>query len=155
MKYDFIPKKLYPYVKILYKDHIIFKDNLPTRYKNLAKHINDNYKIYIDYYILHECDGYGVGNLKSRIKYRLFGKNYIYIPKNLMKSIDFGSLKIKKNNMWSDLDLLFYNEYCKFLKVDMKYFKLKKYIIKTPENPKITVKEHIQMLFGRRCIKFC
>lgn len=72
-----------------------------------------------------------------------------------MKSIDFGSLKIKKNNMWSDFDLLFYNEYCKFLKVDMKYFKLKKYIIKTPENPKITVKEHIQMLFGRRCIKFC
>ena len=154
MKYDFIPKKLYPYIKALYEDHIEPTSDIPERYIKILNEINKNYKVYLDYYILHECYGHCIGNTMSKIKNRLFGKKYIFIPQHLHHYIDFNNLKKKKNNDWNDSDLMFYDEYCQYLNTDMKYFKLNKYIIKTPKNPKITLKEHISMLFGKQCIRF-
>ena len=68
--------------------------------------------------------------------------------------LDFNDNLLRYNNKISDSDKRVYDlvNYC--FKTDIKYYKLKNYIIKTPENSKITVKGHIQMLLGRKCIKF-
>ena len=151
MIYDFIPKNLFPYIKTIYDDHLEIKDNIPLKYKKKINHINKHYNTYINYYTLHQLSGFWRPK-KTRIKNRLFGENYNGVPSQLYNYLDFNNYTILQNKIIMNKDLHQY--YCYYFKIDMEYYKLKNYIIKTPKNPKITLKEHIQMLFGRRCIKF-
>ena len=152
--YEFIPKQLMPYVKMVYNDHIEFKKTMPKKLILKAAKFNSNYKTLYNYFILHEQDVNSKKQIFEIVKVKLFGKTYDYIPQSMFPYLDFNDNLLRYDNKMSDSDKRMYEVGNYRFKTDIQYYKLKRYIIKTPKSPKITLKEHIQMLFGRRCIKF-
>lgn len=152
MQFNFIPNKIFPYVTRLYDDHIEFSKDTPDILISTCKKLNKEYKILLNYYSAHQF--YKKASFYDKTKERFTGKKYRNIPIHLFQYLDFENEKILVYDKMSKNDKFYFNSYNNTFKVDIQYYKLKRYIIKTPENQKITLKEHIQMLFGKKCIKF-
>ena len=79
MKYDFIPKELFPYIETLYSDYVKPKSNIPAKYQKKLDFINEHYNIYLNYFSLHQISGFW-RTKKIKIRNRLFGEMYDGVP---------------------------------------------------------------------------
>lgn len=129
---DFANQDILKYIKIVYDDRIEFFDYMPNELKTLANETNKNCEIILTYLELNEFNSCTALSKKQEIIEKLFGQKNKIISKQYSKFRDNEDKLLNR-----------YTDSC------IKYYKLKNYIIKTPENKFITLKEHIQMLFEK------
>ena len=148
---NFIPKALQPYIKALHDDRVEFADDIPKKLNDEKEKFKKDYEILIQYYKIQQYYPNRKNNLINEVKGRLYGIQYKYIPKTVLKYADYENNCFRYTDEKNKQSLESYEE---IFKSHIQYYKLKRYIIKIPKDPKITLKEHIQMLLGRKCIKF-